>query len=229
MIEVQELRKRYRRRDVLDGVSFTADKGRITCLIGMNGAGKSTVLKAIMGLVPYRSGTIRIGGEPPSPAVMEKIAFIPDRLMMPGGMRVREALAWMQEHYARWNPARAEELLAFFRLDPAARIAQLSRGTEAKLNLVLGLSRDTDYVLMDEPFSGIDMLSREQIADVFTSELVERRGVLLTTHEIAEMERLIDQAVFLDQGRVVRDFDCERMREDEGKSVVDVMREVYRA
>ncbi|WP_438350870.1 ABC transporter ATP-binding protein [Paenibacillus sp. FA6] len=227
MIEVVDIQKRYRGRQVLNGVTFTAEKGQITCLIGNNGAGKSTILKAIMGLTPLKSGTIRIAGQPMNQSMYEKVAFIPDHLTMPLGMKLSEALQFMEDFYESWNTDRAEELMKFFGLDRKERIGNLSKGTAAKFNLMLGLAQDTEYVLMDEPFSGIDMFSRGLIVDVFSSHLIEDRGVLLTTHEIGEMEHLIDKAVLMEDGIIVRDFNCEEMRSEEGKSVVDVMREVY--
>jgi len=230
MIEVVDMRKRYRRRAVLERVSFSVPKERITCLIGVNGAGKSTVLKAIMRLTPIDGGAVLVDGSPvEGGGLYERVSFVPDRLSMPGGMTLTESLRFMSDYYRSWKPERAAELMRFFRLDGAERVGNLSKGTAAKFNLVLGLALDTDYVLMDEPFSGIDLFSREMIADVFASEWIERRGVLLTTHEIGEMEHLIDRAVLLKDGVVEREFDCERIREEEGKSIVDVMREVYRA
>ncbi|MGF7048033.1 ABC-2 type transport system ATP-binding protein [Paenibacillus sp. DS2015] len=229
MIEVVNIHKRFRGRPVLQGASFTAEKGQITCLIGTNGAGKSTILKAIMGLTPLKEGTIRIDGQSMCKSMYEKVAFIPDHLTMPSGMKLSEALQFMEDFYQNWNKNRAEELMKFFNLDRKERIGNLSKGTAAKLNLTIGLAQDTPYVLMDEPFSGIDMFSRGLIADVFSSQLIEDRGVLLTTHEIGEMEHLMDRAVLLQNGVVCRDFDCEQMRSEEGKSIVDVMREVYQA
>ncbi|RCW47415.1 ATP-binding cassette domain-containing protein [Paenibacillus prosopidis] len=229
MIEVKDIRKRYRRRDVLNGVSFTAAKGEITCLIGVNGAGKSTILKAIMGLTPISGGSIHIDEQSLRPQLYEKIAFVPDHLTMPSGMKLSEAIKFMADFYDSWNNARARELMQFFRLNYSDKIGSLSKGTAAKFNLLLGLGQDSDYLLMDEPFSGIDLFSREAIANVFTSDLIEGRGVLLTTHEIGELEHLIDKAVLLQDGKVSRAFNCEEMRYEEGKSVIDVMREVYRA
>jgi ABC-2 type transport system ATP-binding protein len=148
---------------------------------------------------------------------------------MPLGMKIAEALQFMADFYRAWNPARAKELMQFFQLNGNEKIGHLSKGTAAKFNLVIGLAQDTDYVLMDEPFSGIDMFSRELIANVFSSHLIDGRGVLLTTHEIGEMEHLIDKAVIMHNGAVSREFDCEQVRSEEGKSIVDVMREVYLA
>jgi len=227
MIEAKDIRKRYRGRKVLNGLTFAVEKGQITCLIGLNGAGKSTVMKAIMGLVPIQAGQILIDGQPLSQAIYEKVSFIPDRLTMPLNMKLSDGMTFMADFYASWNAERAAELIRFFRLEASEKIGNLSKGTAAKYNLVLGLAQNSDYVLMDEPFSGIDLFSRELIADVFSSELIEGRGVLLTTHEVDEVEHLIDKAVILKDGKAAMDFDCETMRIEEGKSIVDVMREVY--
>jgi ABC-2 type transport system ATP-binding protein len=227
MIEVDGLVKRYGRKNVLDLVSFTAEKGQITCLIGINGVGKSTIMKAIMGLTSMQGGAIRVDGQIPTTKTYEKVVFIPDTLTMPSHMKIKEAMLFMKDFYVNWNEARAEELIVFFKLNPEDRLSSLSKGNSAKANLLLGLSLDADYLLMDEPFSGIDMFSREQITAVFTSHLMEDRGVLITTHEIHDIEHLIDKVILLDQGRVRKQFYPEEMRSNEGKSVVDVMREVY--
>lgn len=227
MIEVISVTKKYGRKKVLNDVNFTAEKGQITCLIGINGVGKSTIMKAIMGLTPVNGGQILIDGEPLNKDTYEKITFIPDTITMPAHMTVAESMRFMKDFYRNWNERRAEELLTFFKLNPADRISDLSKGNAAKINLLLGLSVDADYLLMDEPFSGIDMFSREQIANVFNSHLIEDRGVLITTHEINDIERLIDKVVLLDQGSVLKEFHTEEVRLSEGKSVVDVMREVY--
>jgi ABC-2 type transport system ATP-binding protein len=229
MIEVNRVSKKYGRKRVLDEVSFTAEKGQITCLIGINGVGKSTVMKAIMGLTPVSSGHIRIDGLPIDKRLYEKVAFIPDNLTMPSHMSIGEAMRFMKDFYPNWNVQRAQELLAFFKLKEQDRIGDLSKGNSAKTNLLLGLSLDAEYVLMDEPFSGIDIFSRELISNVFTGHLIEDRGVIITTHEIHDIEHLIDKVVLLDQGRVMREFNAEDVRLNEGKSVVDVMREVYQA
>ncbi|MWC27432.1 ATP-binding cassette domain-containing protein [Paenibacillus sp. MMS18-CY102] len=227
MIVLENVTKRFGLRKVLSGVSFEAPRGAITCLTGMNGVGKTTILKAIMGLTPIQGGSITIDGRTPHPAMYEQIVFIPDNLPMPGSMKIADCLAFMKEFYRNWNTERAQELMGMFKLNSNDRVRSLSKGTAAKLNLVLGLGMDAQYMLMDEPFSGIDMFSREQIASVFSSELIEGRSVILTTHEVREVEHLLDHVVMLDNGKVTRTFDCEEVRIREGKSVVDVMREVY--
>lgn len=228
MIEVKKISKNYGRKNILDDVSFTANKGEVTCLIGINGVGKTTTLKAIMGLTPYK-GEILIDDQKMTKDSYEKITFIPDAPTMLPQMTIKQAMVFMSDFYTSWNPERANQLMGFFRLKEENRISELSKGNTAKLNLMLGLSLDVDYVLMDEPFSGIDMFSREQIADVFASHLIEDRGVIITTHEIGDIEHLIDKVILLDNGSVLKEFNTEEMREEEGKSVVDVMREVYQS
>ncbi|RPF55284.1 ATP-binding cassette domain-containing protein [Aquisalibacillus elongatus] len=228
MIEVNDVVKKFGRKEVLKGISFTANKGEITCLIGINGVGKTTILNAIMKLTPINSGEILVDGKKVTKSTFEKITFIPDSTIMLPGFTINEAMDFMNDYYEVWNQERANEFLKFFRLNPEDKISTLSKGNTAKTNLLLGLSLDVDYVLMDEPFSGIDMFSREQIAEVFTTHLIEDRGVIITTHEINDIEHLIDKAVLLDEGEIYKEFNTEEIREEEGKSVVDVMREVYR-
>ncbi|RLQ92744.1 ABC transporter ATP-binding protein [Planomicrobium sp. Y74] len=227
MIEVIEVEKSYGRKKILKGISFTAKKGEITCLIGMNGVGKTTVLNAIMALTPINKGKILIDGSPLDKTALEKITFIPDTITMLPKMTIAEAMEFMNDFYTYWNQERANELLGFFRLNRKDRISSLSKGNAAKVNLLLGLALDVDYVLMDEPFSGIDMFSREEITNVFTSHLIENRAVIITTHEVGDIEHLIDKVVLLDDGLVTKEFSAEEARENEGKSVIDVMREVY--
>lgn len=229
MIEVKNINKRFGRKQVLKDVSFTANKGEITCLIGINGAGKTTILNMIMALTPMNKGQILIDGETLKKETFNKITFIPDAITVLPQMTIEESMQFMKDYYAVWNEERARELITFFKLKPEEKIASLSKGNTAKANLLLGLALDVDYVLMDEPFSGIDMFSREQIANVFASHLVENRGVIITTHEIHDIEHLIDKAVLLDNGTVIKEFQTEEIRETEGKSVVDVMREVYQS
>ncbi len=227
MLQIKNVTKKFGRKRVLDDVSFTANKGEITCLIGINGVGKTTIMKAIMGLTPINGGEILIDGEKRTKATYEKLTFIPDALAMLPNFTIKQAMDFMADFYESWNQDRADDLLLFFKLNEEERISTLSKGNTAKVNLLLGLAQDTDYVLMDEPFSGIDIFSREQIANVFTSHLIEDRGVIITTHEINDIEHLIDKVVVLNNGSVYKEFNAEDMRINEGKSVVDVLREVY--
>ncbi|SEL01306.1 ABC-2 type transport system ATP-binding protein [Carnobacterium iners] len=227
MIEVKNITKKFGKKKILKGLSFTAKKGEITCLIGINGAGKTTALNAIMNLTPLTSGEILIDGKKLTKESYQTIAFIPDTIAMLSQMTIKQAMQFMKDFYTTWNQERANDLLDFFQLTETEKITTLSKGNTAKINLMLGLALDVDYLLMDEPFSGIDIFSREQITNVFTSHLIEDRGVLITTHEINDIEHLIDKVILIDDGIVVKDFNAEEMREQEEKSIIDVMREVY--
>ncbi|MEC6748863.1 ABC transporter ATP-binding protein [Marinilactibacillus sp. XAAS-LB27] len=229
MLEIKDIHKKFGRKQVLKGVSFTAEKGDITCLIGINGVGKTTILNSIMKLTPIQKGEVLIDGQPQSPDMYNHIAFIPDASIMLPGMTIQETIEFMKDFYEVWNDKRAKDLIRFFRLKLTDKLQDLSKGNQAKVNLLVGLALDVDYILMDEPFSGIDIFTREQITEVFSSHLVDDRGVLITTHEINDIEHLIDKVVLLGEGTILKEFYAEEMREKEGLSVVDVMREVYNA
>lgn len=228
MIEVKNIKKSFGRKHVLKGVSFTANKGEITCLIGVNGVGKTTIMNTIMNVMPIDSGEILIDGSKVTKSSYEKVTFIPDTITALPTMRIEDAFEFMRDFYTSWNDKRAHELLSFFKLQLKDKIAELSKGNKAKVNMLLGLALDVDYVLMDEPFSGIDIFSREQIISVFTSHLIEQRGVIITTHDIQDIEHLIDKVILLHDGVIIREFAAEKVREEEGKSIIDVMREVQR-
>lgn len=227
MIEVKDIHKQFGRKKVLNGVSFTIEKGEISCLVGVNGVGKTTILNAIMNLTPVKKGAVTIDGETLVPALYNKIAFIPDASISLPHFTIQESMNFMNDYYDTWNARRAKDILKFFRLNASDKLRDLSKGNQAKVNLLLGLALDVEYILMDEPFSGIDIFTREQITEVFSSYLVEDRGVLITTHEINDIEHLLDKVILLDEGKIYKEFNAEHMRETEGKSVIDVMREVY--
>ena len=184
MIELTDVYKRFGRKSVLNGVTFQAEKSAITCLIGINGSGKTTILQSIMNLTPISKGKITIDGNLLNKNTYEKLTYIPDTITLLPRMKIKEAFIFMDDFYSNWNQKRADEMLSFFKLDREERIMNLSKGNKSKVNMLMGLAMDADYILMDEPFSGIDIFSREQITDVFTSHLVEDRGVIITTHEI---------------------------------------------
>lgn len=226
MIEVLGVKKRYRRKQVIEDVSFTAPKGEITCLIGLNGTGKSTILKGIMGLTPFDRGTVLVDGKPLD---LNRVAFVPDHSTFPIHFTIEQCEAFMRDFYPKFDPKLFARLVDEFKLFPEDKLNELSKGTLAKVNLALGIAQDPDYLLLDEPFSGIDVFSKEQIVELFSSDIMEDRGVLITTHEIEDIEYLVDKAVMLNRGRIVREFDVEDVRFIHGKSIVDVMREEYGA
>lgn len=224
MLEVKGLQKRYgRKKHVLRDVTFSVGLNEVTCLIGLNGEGKSTILKAILGLIPVDAGTVTVDGE----TSRDKIAFVPDLQTMPSYMTIGQALAYMADHYPDWNQATAERLLQTFQLFTTDKMANLSKGNKAKFNLILGFALDRPYILLDEPLAGIDLFMKEQIAWIFSSEFMEGRSILMTTHEIAEVEQVIDRVLFLRDGKIVEVKETDELRGRHHQSVQDRMREVY--
>ncbi|AQS53561.1 Glycine betaine/carnitine/choline transport ATP-binding protein OpuCA [Jeotgalibaca dankookensis] len=227
MIEICDVHKQFGRKKILEGVSFSIKSNEITCITGLNGSGKTTLMNTIMQLTPLKQGSLLIDGERLTKEKLEKISYIADTVTMPHSMSIQECIVFMQVYYQNWNQKKAQDLLTFFNLNPNDRLKDLSKGNQAKANFLLGLAQEADYYLMDEPFSGIDLFAREQIMEVFTSKLVENKGVLLATHHLDEVETLVDRVVMLNEGMIVQDFYAEEMRERRGKSVIDMMREVY--
>lgn len=227
MLKISHVNYSYGKRSVLKDVSFEIQPGEITSIVGMNGSGKTTLMNLIMKLIPMQEGTISIDDEPVTEKDFNRISYVPDQIIIPRNMTIQETLDFMHRYYACFNPQRASDLLTYFYLSRQDKISTLSKGNTAKMNILLGLCLDTDYIIMDEPFSGIDALARERIMQVFTSQLVEDRGVLIATHEIHEIENLLDKVVLLRDGKIIEQFNPEVKRYEEGKSILDIMREVY--
>ncbi|EKB55353.1 ATP-binding cassette domain-containing protein [Facklamia hominis] len=228
MIELKGISKSYGKKVVLDQVDLQIPKGQVTFLVGENGSGKSTLMNLIMRLIPKGKGEILLDGQSMTEADYNRVAYVPDQIIVLKNQTIQQALDFMQDYYETFNRSRALEMLDFFHLNAEDRIDELSKGNVAKVNLLLGLALDSEYILMDEPFAGIDLFTREEISQVFCSKLIEGQGVLISSHDVQEVEFMIDQAVFLQDGRIVDQLQLEDYREATGKGLIDRMREVYR-
>ncbi|HCT97160.1 MAG TPA: ABC transporter ATP-binding protein [Aerococcus urinaeequi] len=228
MIEIEKVNKFYGAKKILEDVSFSIKPGEITALIGENGSGKTSLMNGLMKLTPVASGQFLIDGKPIDFNDFNRISYIPDTIIVVKEMTIQEALDYMATYYGTYDPVLAKDLVTFFNLNPDEKISHLSKGNTAKVNLLLGLTLNLDYLIMDEPFSGVDIFTREEIANVFTSKLMAGRGVLISTHEINEIETLVDRVVMLKDRRIIQDFYTEDLRLEEGKSITDKMWEVYR-
>lgn len=228
MIELKGISKSYGKKVVLDQVDLQIPKGQVTFLVGENGSGKSTLMNLIMRLIPKGKGEILLDGQVMTEADYNRVAYVPDQIIVLKNQTIQQALDFMQDYYQTFNRSRALEMLEFFHLNGEDRIDELSKGNVAKVNLLLGLALDSEYILMDEPFAGIDLFTREEISQVFCSKLIEGQGVLISSHDVQEVEFMIDQAVFLQDGRIVDQLQLEDYREATGKGLIDRMREVYR-
>ena len=236
MIEIKNVSKTYKRMqglkirkiEALKNVSFNIEKGKITALLGINGVGKSTMLKAIAGLINIDSGEIRIDGEKINEKVYNKLAFVPDVQSHFSHTTIKETFEFMEIFYSKWNKEKSKEMMDIFKLDEDEIIDNLSKGNIARVKLILGFCQDPEYILLDEPFTGIDLFKREEFIGVIAQYMEENQAIIITTHEIVEIESLVDEVVILDEGQIITSFNAEELREREGKSILDKMREVYK-
>lgn len=227
MIEVVGVKKKFRRKKVLENITFNVKKGEITALLGLNGVGKSTLLKIIMGLVKQDEGEVLFNGEKLNYKTYENIAFVPDVLNTYGDMKIKDAFEYMSMMYEKWDMDKAYEMLKNFKLTDDLKINKLSKGNIARVKLILGFARHPEYLLLDEPFSGIDIFTREKFIESLIGYMDNDIGILLTTHELKEVENIVDKVVFLSDGNIKIEFYVEDVRENEGLSMVEKIREVH--
>ncbi|MGV2641632.1 ATP-binding cassette domain-containing protein [Clostridium perfringens] len=227
MIEVVGVKKKFRRKKVLENITFNVKKGEITALLGLNGVGKSTLLKIIMGLVKQDQGEVLFNGEKLNYNTYENIAFVPDVLNTYGDMKIKDAFEYMSMMYEKWDMDKAYEMLKDFKLTDDLKINKLSKGNIARVKLILGFARHPEYLLLDEPFSGIDIFTREKFIESLIGYMDNNIGILLTTHELKEVENIVDKVVFLSDGNIKIEFYVEDVRENEGLSMVEKIREVH--
>lgn len=236
MIEVKNVTKSYTKIQgfktktikALDNVSFNIERGKITALLGINGVGKSTMLKAISGLTKIDRGKILIDNEGLNKNTYNKLAFVPDINTHFNNINIKESFEFMNIFYEKWNNQKAYEMLKMFKLKDEEVIDDLSKGSIARVKLILGFCQESDYILLDEPFSGIDIFKRKEFLQAITKYMNEEQAVVITTHEIDEIEMLVDDVIILEEGKVVSIFNAEQIRENEGLSIVDKMKEIYK-
>lgn len=236
MIEVKNVTKIYKKQKglgskkfkALDDISFNIEKGKITGLLGINGVGKSTIMKAICGLIKIDSGEILIDGENLNKDSYNKLAFVPDINTHFKNITVKESFEFMEAFYKKWNNEKAYEMLDMFKLKDNEIIDNLSKGNIARIKLILGFCQESDYLLLDEPFSGIDIFKRREFIGAITQFMNEEQAIIITTHEIEDVEMLLDDVILLEEGKVVAVFNAEDVRENEGLSIVEKMQEVYK-
>jgi ABC-2 type transport system ATP-binding protein len=208
IIEARNLSKRYGSFLALDQVSFSLQPGRIVGLIGRNGAGKTTALKAILGLTPYQGSVQVLGMEPASDrnALMSQVCFIADTAVLPRWLTVAHAIDYVAGVHPRFDRKRAEQVLATTSIRRGSRVGELSKGMITQLHLALILAIDARLLVLDEPTLGLDLVYRRQFYDALLNDYFDKeRTILLTTHQVEEVENLLTDVLFIDRGRVVLD------------------------
>lgn len=228
MIEFNQVTKLYGKIRALDNVTASFQKGRIIGLFGPNGAGKSTTLKMIAGLSRPGKGTVEVEGRDPQ-ETKDKVAYLPEVDYLYPWMTVEGAALFIKGFYPDWDEDKYREIMHFLNLEPDMKISKISKGQRAKAKLLLAVSRRSPYLLLDEPLSGIDMLSREEIINTLIRDYREgEQTIIISTHEIGEVENLVDEVAFIKRGKIVLKQDAEELRQERGMSLVEIMKEMMK-
>lgn len=228
IIECSGVVKRYGSRTALNGLSLTLNRGRIVGLLGPNGSGKTTFIKLLAGLLVPESGSIRVSGMTPSVDTKKIVSYLPDKDYLNDWMKVTDLLAFFADFYADFDRQKALEMMRRLGLNPEDRLRSMSKGTREKVQLILVMSRNAQLYLLDEPIGGVDPAARDYILNTIITNYNENATVLLSTHLIYDIERVLDEVVFISNGQIMLQSSVDEIREQQGKSVDGLFREVFR-
>ena len=223
------LEKKYGGRAALRDVSFSIEPGKLVGLLGPNGAGKSTLIKCSMGLLTPTSGEITIGGVKPGPTSKAITSYLPDRMALPASLRVRDAVAMYADFFTDFDRTKARDMLLDLKLDDGQRISAMSKGMQEKMQLCLVMARAARLYLLDEPLGGVDPAARDYILSTILRNYSENASVVLSTHLIGDIERVLDEVLILKDNTVFLHQSVDGLREERGCSVDEYFREVFRA
>lgn len=228
LIVCSGLQKRFGNATALRKVDLTVGRGRIVGLLGPNGSGKTTLIKLLCGLLQPTAGEIRIDGQAPGPYTKSIVSYLPDRMYFADWMKASDLMDFFEDFYKDFRRAKAEAMCAALGLRMNQRIKTMSKGTKEKLQLILVMSREAQLYLLDEPIAGVDPAARDFILDTILGNYNENGTVVISTHLISDVEKVLDEVIFLKKGEVVRQDTVDHIRETEGKSVDALFREVFR-
>lgn len=228
ILECKNVYKSFGEKEVLTDINLSLPKGKIVGLLGKNGVGKSTLIKLINDLLTVTSGTITVDGQPIGVESKKKIAFLPERTYLDKRMTVEAVLKQFSEFYDNFDEQKARHLLSALELDTRQKLSKMSKGMQEKVQLVLVMARRADLYILDEPLGGVDPATREYILDTILSNFNDGATVLLSTHLISDVERILDEVVFIDKGRIVLSESADSLRAREGGSVDEIFRRMFR-
>ena len=228
ILECRKLSKSYGRAQALDGVSFAIEPGRIVGLLGPNGSGKSTLIKLANGLLTPTGGEILIGGNAPGQKSHAMVSYLPERTAIPTWMSAGQLMDFYEDFYRDFRRQAAEEMLHRLDIQPGQRIRQMSKGTREKVQLIMVMSRSARLYLLDEPIGGVDPATRDYILSTIISNYNPSASVVISTHLISDVEKVLDEVVFIDKGHLVLQASVDQIREEKGMSVDALFREVFK-
>lgn len=228
ILTCKDVCKKYGKKPALSGVSFSVEAGRIVGLLGPNGSGKTTLIKLINGLLTPQSGEIAICGMEPGRETHALVSYLPERAVLPEWMTAEQALDFYADFYADFNRDTARQMLDHLGIDSRQKIRQMSKGTREKVQLMMVMSRRAKLYLLDEPIGGVDPATRDYILNTIIGNYNPEASVVIATHLIADVEKILDDVIFLDRGCVVLESSVDAIREERGTSVDALFREVFK-
>ena len=228
MLECRALCKNYGSIQALKNIDLALDSGRIVGLVGPNGSGKTTLIKLAQHLLTPTSGLITIDGMEPGPETKAIVSYLPDRDFLPQWMNLEQLTGFYHDFFADFNPAKSADMLSALGVTGAMPIGKMSKGTREKVQPIFTMSREAKVYLLDEPIAGVDPATRDYILRTILSNYSENALVLISTHLITDVEPILDEVVFLQNGTIALHENVDSLRERTGKSVDGYFREVYR-
>ena len=228
VLECKALTKNYGHLAALDGVDFAIEPGRIVGLLGPNGSGKTTLIKLANGLLTPTSGDILVCGMAPGKETHALVSYLPERTSIPTWMTTTQLLDFYQDFYADFRRDAAEEMLQHLNIQPRQHIKQMSKGTREKVQLIMVMSRAAKLYLLDEPIGGVDPATRDYILSTIIGNYDPEAAVVISTHLISDVEKVLDDVIFINQGRMVLQSSVDEIREEKGMSVDALFREVFK-
>ena len=228
VLECKNLTKQYGHVTALEDVSFSIEPGRIVGLLGPNGSGKTTLIKLANGLLTPTSGELTICNADPGKETHAIVSYLPERTSIPLWMTASQLLDFYQDFYKDFRRDAAEEMLAHLNIPAQQRIKQMSKGTREKVQLIVTMSRAAQLYLLDEPIGGVDPATRDYILSTIIGNYNPEAAVVISTHLIADVEKVLDEVIFINQGHVVLQSSVDEIREEKGMSVDALFREVFK-
>lgn len=227
LLKLEQVTKLYADKQALTAIDLLIPEGKIIGLLGPNGSGKSTMIKLINGLLEPTAGHITIKGNIPGIETKKVISYLPERTYLNNWMNVQELLNFFDDFYSDFNMNRAIEMLDSLNIEPKQKLKTMSKGTKEKVQLILVMSREADLYILDEPIGGVDPAARDYIIKTIIKNYSNTSTIIIATHLIQEIENICDEVIFLSEGRIVLQGNVDEIREEKGKSIDALFREVF--
>jgi len=228
ILECKSLCKNYSNVVALNNINLTIERGKIVGLLGPNGSGKTTLIKLINGLLVPSQGEILIDGKKPGPESKKIVSYLPERTYLPDWMKISDAIRFFEDFYQDFDRNKCMDMLQRLNLNPKRRMKTLSKGTKEKVQLILVMSRKADLYCLDEPIGGVDPAARDYILNTIISNYNENASVIISTHLISDIEKILDEFIFIKDGILTYHAEVDEVRSREGKSIDTLFREVFK-